>query len=221
MRLRAASPAKLAVRTNVPGPVSKGVKNMKFLSGRFGLALLLAGLIGLTACVPSLNPVYSPETLVFRDELLGIWKEDTQDEASWKFTRADENSYTVTLEEKEEKSSFEGRLVKLGDAYFLDLFPSGEPIEKAKMGGLYKASLIPGHLILKVAFDPGLELWLLQPDELKEILTNDPGALAHALPATGQLVITAPTAELQKFLQKQVDNAALWGEPEQLQKLLL
>src|SRR5690606_22301210 len=185
------------------------------------LSFGLAGIVFLSACVPSLHPLFTPETTAFREDLLGMWKEDPQEEGSWTFTKADENAYKVTIEEEGEPSVLEGRLVKLNDAYFLDLFPSGQALAEANLGDFYKATLIPGHLILKVVFGPKLELYLLQPDGLKEILAANSKALDHAYPQKDRLIITAPTDELQDFIKKQSDTASLWGEPALLQKLVL
>ena len=175
----------------------------------------------LTACVPSLHPLYTAETIVFREELIGIWKEKPQEEDGWTFSKGENNVYSVTIAENEESSKFEGRLVKLGETLFLDLFPSGEPIKKANLGTLYRASLIPGHLILKVKLGAKLELQVLDPEKLKEFLAASPKALAHTEVEKDYLVLTASTEELQAFVKKHANSTELWGDPTVLSKLVL
>jgi hypothetical protein len=187
----------------------------KLLLPLFALAVLL------TACVPSLQPLYTPDTIVFREELIGIWKEKPDDEDSWTFTRGDNNTYNLTLREKDASSLFEVRLVKLGEHHFLDLFPKGDALEGAKIGDFYRASLVPGHLILKVKFGAKLEMQLMQPDNLDKMLKADPKALAHTYVESDRLVITASTADLQAFIKKHAASSELWAEPGAMQKLVL
>ena len=187
----------------------------KILTPFCALALLLS------ACVTSLHPLYTPDTTVFREELVGIWKEKPDDDESWTFTKADNNSYKLVIKEDDESSVLHARLVKLGDNHFLDLAPDGDMLKNAKIGGFYHATLVPGHLILKVKLGDKLELNLLDHDKLKKFLAANPKALAHTLAEDDRLVITAPTAELQAFFKKHSASAELWGDPGVMQKILL
>ena len=182
---------------------------------------LVAVAILLTACVPSLQPLYTPETTVFREELIGIWKEKPDDEDSWTFTKGENNTYNLALREKDASSLFEARLVKLGEDHFLDLYPKGDALEAAKLGDFYRASLIPGHLILKVKLGAKLEMQLLEPENLDKMLKADPKALAHTYVESDRLILTASTAELQAFIKKHADSKDLWADPGVMQKLVL
>ncbi|HEX7862627.1 MAG TPA: hypothetical protein VF773_19995 [Verrucomicrobiae bacterium] len=183
---------------------------------------LLAIALLLTACVPTLHPLYTPDTTVFREELIGIWKEKPDEEESWTFTKADQNTYKVTLQEKDDTSILDGRLVKLGDQLFLDLSPDGAVLENAKIGTFYRVALIPGHLIVKVnKLGANLEMQMLDYDKVKKFLETNPKALAHTFLDEDRLVITAPTPELQAFIKKHGNSKELWGDPGVMQKLLL
>lgn len=182
---------------------------------------LLALTLLLAACVPSLQPLYTPETTVFREELIGIWKEKPHDDESWTFTKHDDTTYKLKIEEKDDSSLLTARLVKLGDQHFLDLTPDGDMLENAKIGEFYRAALIPGHLILKVKLGAKLELQLIQPEKLEELLKANPKALTHTILDGDRLVLTATTAELQAFFKKHGDSKELWGDPGVLQKILL
>src|SRR5687768_996034 len=153
---------------------------------------LLAIAVFLTACIPSLHPLYTAETIVFREELIGIWKEDPQKEESWTFTKAEKEIYKLTITDDKEPSILDARLVKLGEHLFLDLYPSDEPIKNARLGNFYRAALIPGHLIMKVKLGEKLEVQLLEADKLGELLKANPKALGHTFIEDGQLVIPRP-----------------------------
>jgi hypothetical protein len=184
-------------------------------------SLGLVSLLFLAACIPSVNPLYTQETIVFRPELLGVWKEKPESEESWNFTKAENNAYTLVIQEKDSSSPLEGYLVKLGDTLFLDLFPTEDVLEKSKIGAMYRSALIPGHLIVKVTLGKTLQLQMLNPDRFTEFLGREPKALAHALPDKERVVITASTDELQKFFKKHADTRTLWGDPGVFQKIQL
>jgi hypothetical protein len=182
---------------------------------------VLAVAVFMTACVPSLQPLYTPETIVFREELAGIWKGEPQKEESWTFTKGENNVYRLNIRDKEDSSLLEARLVKLGDYLFLDLFPDGSALEASKLGEFYRAALVPGHLILQVKLGAKLELRLMEAESLAEMLKANPKALAHTFVPEERLVITASTAELQAFMKKHAENEDLWGNPAEMQKLVL
>ncbi len=178
----------------------------------FAVSLLLS------ACVPTLHPLYTPETIVFREDLLGVWKEAPDDKESWSFAKADENTYKVTIVDSDGISKFEGRLVKLDDLLFLDLSPLEDSLKNAGLGAFYKASLIPGHLILKVKLGNKLDLQLFEAEALEDLLSKSPGALAHTFVQKDRLVITATTAELQKFVKAHGNSSTLWSKPSDFKK---
>lgn len=188
----------------------------KFLLPALALAILFS------ACVPSLQPLYTAETTIFREELVGIWKEKPEDEdESWTFTKGENNTYLLNIKDRKTSSKFEVRLVKLGEHLFLDLFPSGETINDSPIDDFYKAALIPGHLILKVKLGAKLEMRLLEPDKLATLLKAEPKSLAHTFIEKDRLIITATTADLQAFFRKHAASDEIWGEPALMQKLVL
>jgi hypothetical protein len=182
---------------------------------------LVALAVLLTACVPSLQPLYTPDTIVFREELIGIWKEKPDDEDSWTFSKGENNTYNLNLREKDASSLFDVRLVKLGEHHFVDLSPKGDALEAAKLGDFYRAALVPGHLIIKVKLGAKLEMQILQPENLDKMLKADPKILAHTYVESDRLVLTATTADLQAFIKKHAESKELWGDPAVMQKLLL
>jgi hypothetical protein len=192
--------------------ILKEIRKDKALFGALGvvaLCILFAG------CVPSLYPLFTPETVVFKEELVGTWQEKPDSKENWKFEKGEEKVYKLTLSEEDGKSSpFEARLVKLDQLLFLDLFPLGDALENAKLGTWFRMSIIPGHLIIKVGkIGETLELSLMEPDWLKQQLQKDPKMLDHAFLDKESFVITAKTAELQAFFKKHANTKEAWGEP--------
>ena len=68
---------------------------------RTGIALLATALL-LAACIPSVNPFYTPKDLVFDARLLGEWqeKDKPQEPEIWKFEKADDKGYKLQVIEK-------------------------------------------------------------------------------------------------------------------------
>lgn len=203
--------------TNQNMNILKQVRTDKKLFAALGvvaLCILMAG------CVPTLYPLYTPETLTFEEKLLGTWKEKPESEESWSFERGENKVYKLTLNEEEgKKSPFEARLVKLEGAIFLDMFAVREAFDETKLGPWYRASMIPGHLIIKLGkIGDTLELSLMDPNWLKEQLKANPKMLEHAFLDEDNFIITAKTAELQAFFKKHANTKEAWGDPGVLKK---
>src|SRR5262245_18418711 len=183
-----------------------------------GMALLFAG------CIPSVNPLYTEKDLVFKPALLGVWGEvDATKTNTWTFHQRDQKSYTLTVQEQGKKGMFVTHLVKLGQYQFLDLFPDGDGLRDLNQPDIYKWTLMPGHLFLKVwQVEPTLQLSFLEPDWLDKLLKKDPKAIGHRGNDDNEgIVLTASTKQLQKFFLKYAGSKEAFKEPEEpgLQKL--
>lgn len=191
-------------------------------------------LVGLVAgCVPvvSLHPLFTKESLIFDEKLLGTWVEDgNQPGGSWEFARFEEGSaeylpdelkgefksvYRVTMRDKEDhKGVFAACLVKLGNRLFLDVFPdqypSGESdVEKVKL--LYNAFLfVRAHAFVRVdAIGDQLKMCLTDDEEFKKLIEAEPKAVAYTQ-ADDRPILTASTKELQAFITKYADDKRLF-----------
>jgi hypothetical protein len=51
----------------------------------------LCGWSLVAGCIPSLNPLYTDENIVFEPALVGVWKQP-QGTARWEFTKLDDKS---------------------------------------------------------------------------------------------------------------------------------
>ena len=86
-----------------------------------------------------------------------------------------------------------------------------------EFNGWAVASLVPAHLFLKVEqIGPVLRIAAMDPEWLKEFLAKNPKAIAHEK-LDDRIVLTASTADLQKFL---LDHAQekLFGDSADLKR---
>lgn len=178
--------------------------------------VLIAAVALLGACIPSLNPFYTEKDVVFEPKLLGTWqeKENADEQETWKFEEANEKAYKLTVTEKEHKhGEFEAHLFKLKQDYFLDIVAReiGDNV-----AGLVGASLIPGHLLLRIQqFEPELKMEGTDYDWVQKYLKEHPKALAHHI-ESDRITLTAETKDLQSFVVKHLGEGELFGKPAEM-----
>jgi len=181
------------------------------ISALVALALLASGCWTL-----SIDPLYTTNTLVLQDGLLGIWG-DPEDSTSgtWTFLPVEEEkAYRLVIEEPDKPDGvFEVHLVRLGEYLFMDLFPE----EPESDNEFYVAHVIPAHSIWKISLQGHvLVVDVLDPEWLKKNIGDGKIDLKH-LERSGTIVLTAPTAELQEFVQEYAEEA-FTGDPLVMQR---
>jgi hypothetical protein len=173
---------------------------------------VLAGLIVLPlflffmGCPASLHPLYSDDTLVFEEKLLGKWYGDDQ---ICQFTRSKEKEYKVKVMDEDGQGELIVHLVKLQDHLFLDLYPGeNKGLENTAM--IYRLTLAPAHLFMKVdQIDSQLILHQVCFDK---ILDDDPNVLKHEDISNDYSLITAKTEDIQRVLLENIDNEKIMAE---------
>lgn len=174
------------------------------------LLICLFLIFAMSSCVSSLHPLYSSDTLVFRNEMLGKWVEKEGD-GEWQFEKENQDeasSYILTYTEKalnkktENKSQYSIYLVKLGDYYFLDFERLLSNEESDNYGGSLSPMLTTHKFAkIEVAKDK-LELYLFDDDFLKKLFEQKKIRIKHEKLQDDSILLTASTADLQKFVQK-------------------
>jgi len=161
------------------------------------LVLLLAG------CLPSLHQLYTDETLVFEEGLVGKWRAD--ESGTWQFRQAGEKEYELRIYETEEElGRFEAHLVKIKGMMFLDLYPDSEFVKD--LDDFYKWHLLAVHTFMKVdSIEPSLRLRIIDFDKVEDILEDNPDAIKHEV-VDERIVLTAKTGQLQEFVVAHVDT---------------
>lgn len=186
--------------------------------------------------VKSLHPFYTKETISFKKELLGEWKDDSGN--SWKVTpfkeafekenlgkEIDEEdkkmlqkykfSYYVSFTEKEKEAIFIATPFKINNQYFLDFIPTGFGSMKgvndlAQVHSVYSHSLVKLDILSKKE----VEFRWFDEDELKKLFKENRIKIKHE--KTGlmndEIILTASTEEIQTFLKKYLttENAKKW-----------
>jgi len=160
-------------------------------------ALLMAG------CLPSLHPLYNDKTLIFKEELIGKW---AGDDSIWQFSRAGEKEYELRIrDDQKELGRFSAHLIEIKGLMFLDLFPDDEPLED--LDDFYKIHILPVHTFMKVdQINPNLRLRMIDYDEVKKMIENNPNIIKHEAVNDDRIVLTASTEELQNFVVEHVDT---------------
>ena len=176
--------------------------------------LLLAGCI-----VTSIYPFYTAKDLTFDPALIGVWTDadDTnQDAETWTFEKIAEQTYKLTTRDSSETNEFDAHLFTLGKAQFLDCLPrSRQPYST------------PSHVLIRVeSIQPRLEMYLLDYEWLGKLVQEKSKTIRHIIVPneTGGsqedslLVLTADTAELQKFIHKHLKTDDAWKSLEAMKK---
>lgn len=160
----------------------------------------------------SFYPLYNKSDLFPNSLLLGEWISD--DSEVWKFNyshlsgkknQSDSTSYVLTVQEEDENepgnSTLDVHILKLGGHYFLDFYPGKFDAEK-----IYDFHFIPVHTFAKVEFkdDKAIIKWF-DPEWLKELIEQNKIRIRHEENEMN-ILLTASTKELQKFVTKYVNS---------------
>ena len=154
-------------------------------------------IIPLAGCyVSSLQPFYRADDLIFEKALIGEWRND-DGKSRLTFTQAGEDSYLIFNSDEDGLNGYEGHLLEIDGRRYLDVF-AWKPARKRAFEDLHA---IPVHSLWQVKLD-GDKLWLvpMQKDRVKELIEK-PGSLIPIQPVNDELVLTAPTEELQEWVR--------------------
>ena len=170
---------------------------------RYLSAVAAAMLLALPGCfLPSANPLHDEDCIVFRDDLVGQYK---QDESTRILRKGEGKFYTIVIpgEDGDREATMQAALVKLGDEYFVDWeipVPAGTSSEPP---------LKVMHMINRVTFEPGkIKFWSFKDDFKPDMpdLKLQEYTITRKLPDGNtkvekqKLVAMAPK-DLQKFVK--------------------
>ncbi len=184
------------------------------------LAFYLAALgLALSGCiVTSVHPFYVEKDEISGTPLLGHWKSSKDAGERWIFEAGDPQALKLTYISGNETNLVSAHLFRIGPDIFLDMFPL-----KPDAPGFPPA--IPSHLLLRVdQVQPTLKMASLNHDWLAKLVQQRPKTVSHVLirdgdkPDNCRVVLTAETAELQRFIRKHVKNAEAWQDADELQR---
>ncbi|MFN7120369.1 MAG: hypothetical protein ACK4TA_26520 [Saprospiraceae bacterium] len=176
--------------------------------------VLILVAITLPGCIASLHPLYTKDTIAFRNELLGNWDE-YESSGEWKFEKLTNSNelpgYALThnsmgLFSKESKSArYVARLVKLNEYYFLDITRWLSDEEQKILGDL--SPVLPTHTFAKIEITKNkLTLHFFDNEWLEQLFEQQKIRIKHETLEDDVIVLTASSAELQKFVLKYVNE---------------
>ena len=198
----------------------------------FPLTILFLSMLFFQGCIASLHPLYTHKDLVFDKRLLGTWHtspneiwtlqnllesqhsqikdpKERKEKDIFQSSLVSNNTYLLTYTENGAKAEFMFNLVKLGDHYFVDLFP----LDLHEKNELLKNHYLPVHSYAKIEIEnDGFELCSLNTELIYELLNKNKIRIKHES-LEFENVITASTEELQKFIVKFADNKDFFNDP--------
>ncbi len=177
------------------------------------LIVVCAAAILLAACIPSVNPFYTDKDVVSDPHLLGEWQDQSQtnNPETWVFEQSTNNAFDLTVTEEGKTGEFRATLFKLKQERFLDLVPT-DCNYATNQAALVGVAMFPGHLLVHVAqVEPGLKLAFCDLDWVEKYLQTNSTAIAHHT-EQGEIILTADTRDLQKFVLKHLGTNELFKE---------
>lgn len=183
------------------------MKNIAILST---ICLLLA----CSSCVPSLNPLYMEQDLIFDSSLIGVWGDKDTNE-TWVLASCPRRfEYILTYTDPSgKKGEFGARLVRFGDKTFLDIVPVNPGFTQSDF---YQGHFFSTHTFAHIVKDgSSVRLSVLEPHWLKEAVAMNPDVIRHQK-IRGEIVLTSSPKETQKFLLANLNNREAFSEPIEL-----
>src|SRR5262245_49356791 len=185
------------------------------------LQLLLSAaavVVILTGCIlTSVYPFYTENDLTFDPKLVGNWSKPSEKE-TWQFEREGDKSYKLTLISDNKTNVVQAHLFKLKEMSYLDFYSPDSNWEGA-------VPPIPAHMVLRV-LEISKQLKLAAPnhDAVRQLLEKNPELTPHLMlnkedkPENRRVVLTGTTAQLQKFLTRDLKKDEIWSDSVELER---
>ena len=197
---------------------------------RFRAAALFGMLLFFGGCGPvnSLFPLFLDSDKVLDQNLIGEWREvpepnekpSTDDENTRWFFAKDEDglSYNLTISvlTKGASGQFNAKLVRLGDALFVD-FAHGR--QSSGSSGSSEFASIAGHMIGRIRVDKNeIRTSLLDGKWISDEIKKGSFALAH-VDTPDEVVLSAPTEDLRKFVAAHAEDKEAFSDEFSLSRV--
>ena len=181
---------------------------------RFLIATAIIGLLMSGCLVKSLHPFYTESDIVFRKDILGTYTD--QDKGTWSIESKEEKGmfgkgksdkptkfYLLKLiDEKNKTVTLKGCLFKLDNDYYVDFYPESGNNDDSQTD-LYNFHVLGVHTVAKVLIAKNeLRIKWYSEEWLGNLFKENKIRLAHENTESDNIVLTASTQELQKFMRK-------------------
>ncbi len=146
--------------------------------------------------------------------------------------------YELIHKYQKSEAKFEIHLVKLGEHLFFDIFPDdldylrfedktlGVPIQFSGFGNskadepdihlnmLYFEHMMPVHTFAKVEIENDeIKIYRFDQEWLDDLFKQRKVRIKHEETSDGQIILTAPTSDLQKFFEKYANDEKAYLDP--------
>ncbi|MFH2035286.1 MAG: hypothetical protein ABIJ45_02695 [Candidatus Zixiibacteriota bacterium] len=175
-------------------------------------AAILACLAG---CLPfSVNPIYTPETIITNPAIEGQWEDPGTDE-KYVFLPLDSSSYKMILKKEGVITGiYRAYLLKLEESVYLDI----TPIMGTTYDEIYNNHIMKLHSFYRVEqIEPTLKISLMDHGWLKQYLIDNPTELDYFI-QDETVILTSSTPKLQKFLIRHANTENAFGEASDIVK---
>jgi hypothetical protein len=169
------------------------------------LLVVLACALPMTGCFTlSLYPLYSANGTATDLQIEGRWT-DVEGQDIWEIRR-DGDGFVATCPTDATSEPVRMRMVRLGEYHFLDLTSRNTP-----------TLAIEGHMFGKIWMSEGnLNVQLMSSSWLERKAKE--AGLAYVELPDHQVVLTAATGDLQKFVLRYATDAEAFEEPQKLHR---
>jgi len=167
------------------------------------MMIIVMGLL-LSGCfIKSLYPFYTKKDIVYDTRIIGTWLDN--DSSKWvikqliRWPIKPDSAYQVEIVDKDGKpGSFSAHLFRLNNQLYFDFYPNG----KIGSNDLIDASIVLSHSLAKITYT-GTHIKMQWFNEVWfEQLLNQNKIRIKNEKVEGGYLLTASTAELQKFIIK-------------------
>jgi len=167
---------------------------------------LLAGVAAMTGCAPAvaIHPLYTTQDLVSDLPLEGAWT--ATDGQIWQIGKSGDGYDVVTVQtgDSTQVSKYNVHLLRLKEYEFVDVASKSDP-DVGVAGHLFGKIRMEGDILFVSTMD---ETWLKHMVETGQVPQSTLGE-------GQQIILTAPTSELQKFILLHATDPDAWDDDDE------
>jgi len=183
-------------------------------------------LIVVNSCIPSLHPLYTKKDLILDNTIVGTWisDESSKDISVWNIKKYkyieqpgpfggkhkfSDKLYRLEHIQYSDTIGFDLFLIKLDNNFYFDFYPEDYESENY----MRNIHLFPVHTFAKVEIEKNsIKINQFSISFLEELIKQNRIKISHE--KSGQnIILTASTEELQKFVVKYADDEDAFEEP--------
>jgi hypothetical protein len=154
--------------------------------------------------------VKNGDTIRDQEYIKAYFEDELKESVTKIFNNKAKNGYRMTIVQNDDTLDYLAKTAKIGERYFLDLYPTQEEINYSEM---LNNNYFPVHTFMKLDMsDEHLILTSFDLNNLKELFESNRIRLRHEM-VEDNVLITAQPKEIQKFLQIYADDENVLEKP--------